>query len=58
MKCDCGGDIEYVTSVEKADQGKMLYKCNLCGTEYEKPYYKYTPSTCPGHQWQFESWGF
>lgn len=58
MKCDCGGDIHYVAAVEKNDQGRMIYQCSLCGQELEQAYYKYTPSTCPKHHWQFETWGF
>lgn len=58
MKCDCGGEVRYFGTAEKNDQGRIIYKCALCGQEYEQPYFKYEPETCPGHQWEFQSWGF
>ena len=58
MKCDCGGTIKFKAAIEKNDEGKMIYQCGICREEYEVAFYRYTPSTCPGHQWQFESWGF
>lgn len=59
VDCACGrGVLRFIAAVENKDEGRLIFRCDACGAEFEQEYYRYTPSTCPKHQWQFESWGF
>jgi hypothetical protein len=58
MKHTCGGDLKYCFTAQKADHIHKVYQCLKCGETVETTSYKYIPSTCPRHQWEFEGWGF
>jgi len=49
----CLGELEYEATVTNGEFLAKLYKCKVCGEEFEERYYAYTPLTCPKHHWEF-----
>jgi hypothetical protein len=58
MNCECGGKFKHVFTGSKDDQIVKGYACEVCGKSLELMFYKYSPSNCPKHQWEFIGWGF
>ena len=58
MKCPCEVEMKHQFTAQKDDHVILVYKCPKCGHEGTEVGFKYTPANCPGHQFQFEKWGF
>ena len=58
MKCQCGGEYKYAGTAIKDDHTVRFYKCSKCEEVRETHHYRYTPLTCPKHQFQFDRWLF
>ena len=59
-KCDmCGmGPVKYIATASNEDHFIRLYQCFNCMEWYEVKQHRYQPANCPGHQWEFQDWGF
>ncbi len=54
MYCsDCDLDMMFVATRERDDQIFDFFQCIRCGKPNHSVRYKYTPSTCPRHFWEF-----
>ena len=57
-KCKCGGNLKYCFTAQKSDHIHKVYQCLKCGETVEDTSFRYNPTTCPKHHWEFESWKF
>ena len=58
-KCpNCGEKVIYKYTAGKNDQYVSIFECVKCKEQYDFHFYRYNPSNCPKHQWEFDRWGF
>lgn len=50
----CFGPADYIISKEIQNEVIIrIYQCKVCKQFFQVQGFKYTPATCPGHQWEF-----
>jgi hypothetical protein len=58
MTCICGGTYQYIATASRGDHWINVYRCPKCEREIAETKYRYTPTTCPRHHWEFLNWNF